>query len=75
MGDGAEYFGLEGGLKPTSKPVWVPWTVLDRLVLELRENVDHAGVKNVLERLTATIEVYLQMVEDVSRQMIKVRAG
>jgi len=75
MGDGAEYFGLEGGLKPTSKPVWVPWTVLDRLVLELRENVDHAGVKNVLERLTATIEVYLQMVEDVSRQMINVRAG
>ena len=80
MGEGAEYFGLEetlgsNGLTATSKPAWVPWTVLDRLILELRENSDHAGVKHVLERLQAVVEVYLQKVEDVSRQMINVRAG
>ena len=62
------------GLTMTSKPAWVPWTVLERLVLELRENSDHAGVTNILERLQAVVEVYLQRVEDVSRQMINVRA-
>ena len=75
MGDGAEYFGLSGGLTPTSPPAWVPWTVLDRLVLELRENREHPGVRNVLERLQATVDVYLQTVDDVSRKMISVRAG
>ena len=80
MGEGAEYFGLEetlgkNGLTANSKPAWVPWTVLDRLILELRENSEHAGVKHVLERLHALVEVYLQKVEDVSRQMINVRAG
>ena len=80
MGEGAEYFRLEEtlgreGLTPTSKPAWVPWTVLDRLVLELRENSDHSGVKNVLERLQALVDVYLQRVEDVSMNMMTVRAG
>ena len=49
--------------------------MLDRLVLELREDSDHAGVKQMLETLQAVMEVYLQRVEDVSRQMINVRAG
>ena len=81
MAEGAEYFGLEetlgkDGLTAASKsPAWVPWTVLDRLVLELRENSEHSGVKQVLETLQAVMEVYLQRVEDVSRQMINVRAG
>ena len=75
MGDGAEYFGLEGGLAATSCAAWVPWTVLDRLVLELRENSEHGGVRHVLERLQATVDVYLQTVEDVSQKMLTVRAG
>ena len=54
MAEGAEYFGLEealgkDGLTTASKsPAWMSWTVLDRLVLEFRENSDHAGVKQVL---------------------------
>jgi len=75
MGDGAEYFGLEGGLKATSKPAWVPWTVLDRLFLELKENSSHSGVKNVLTRLEGTVEKYLDLVESVSIDMVAQRAG
>ena len=75
MGEGAEYFGLEGGLSPMSKPAWIPWTVMDRLVLELRENADHPGVNNVLGRLQATAEIYFQTVEDMSRKMLNIRAG
>ena len=75
MGEGSEYFSLDGGLSPLSKPGWVPWTVMDRLVLELRENADHPGVNNVLGRLQATADIYLQTVEDVSSKMMNVRAG
>merc|ERR1712179_694785 len=59
MGDGSEYFGLEGGLTSTSKPAWVPWTVLDRLFLELKENSGHSGVRNVMGRLEDTVGRYL----------------
>merc|ERR1711974_75270 len=56
MGEGAEYFGLEGGLSGSSKPAWVPWTVLDRLFLDLKENSTHAGVSKVMNRLEVTVE-------------------
>ena len=76
MGDGSEYFGLKEGLKATSKqPAWLPWTVLDRLVLELRENCGHPGVNNVLERLQSTIGAYQTLVESVSKDMISIKAG
>ena len=76
MGEGSEYCGLKEGLKPTSKQsAWLPWTVLDRLVLELRENSGHPGVKNVLERLQATIGNYQKLVDTVSKDMISIRAG
>ena len=75
MGVGAEYFGLECGLSATSKPAWVPWTVLDRLFLELKENSSHAGVRNVKERLEGTVEKYLDLVDKVSHDMVAQRAG
>merc|ERR1711915_803863 len=75
MGQGSEYFGLEGGLSGKSNPAWVPWTVLDRLFLELKENCNHSGVKNVLERLEGTVEKYLNLVETVSIDMQAHRAG
>jgi len=75
MGEGSEYFGLEGGLSATSKPAWVPWTVLDRLFLELKENSSHSGVRNVMERLEGTVENYLDLVERVSMDMVAQRAG
>ena len=76
MGDGSEYFGLKEGLKATSKqPAWLPWTVLDRLVLELRENCGHPGVNNVLERLQSTIGAYQTLVDSVSKDMISIKAG
>ena len=76
MGEGSEYCGLKEGLKPNSKqPAWIPWTVLDRLVLELRENSGHPGVKNVLERLQSTIGNYQKLVDSVSKDMISIRAG
>ena len=78
MSEGVEYLeetrGKDGLTAASKSPAWVPWTVLDRLVLELRENSEHSGVKQVLETLQAVMEVYLKRVEDVSRQMINVRA-
>ena len=49
--------------------------MLDRLVLELRENSSHPGVQNVLGRLQATIGAYQNMVDTVSREMVSIRAG
>ena len=76
MGEGSEYFGLKEGLSASSKQsAWLPWTVLDRLVLELRENSGHPGVQNVLGRLQATIGAYQNLVDTVSRDMVSIRAG
>merc|ERR1712032_191105 len=47
MGVGSEYFGLEGGLVATGRPAWLPWTVLDRLLLELGDHMALPGVARV----------------------------
>jgi len=70
MGVGAEYFGLSEGLHAGGPPAWVPWTVLDRLLLELGEHLDHVGVSKVKVKLEDTIEKYLDVVERVSKDMI-----
>ena len=60
---------------PQGQPAWVPWTVLDRLFLELKENIGHSGVKNVMDRLEGTVGKYLDLVEKVSQDMVVQRVG
>ena len=66
---------MEGGLSGSSKPAWVPWTVLDRLFLDLKENSTHTGVRKVMNRLEVTVEKYLDLVERVSGEMVTQRVG
>ena len=74
MGVGSEYFGLEGGLVATGRPAWLPWTVLDRLLLELADHATIPGVARVKMGLEKCVEQYMATVDRVSRDMIAARA-
>ena len=74
MGVGSEYFGLEGGLVATGKPAWLPWTVLDRLLLELADHTALPGVARVKTSLEKCVDQYLATVDRVSRDMVASRA-
>ena len=50
MGKGGEYFGLESSLMANQRPAWVPWTVLDRLFLELADNVAIPALSTAMKR-------------------------
>ena len=70
MGLGSEYFGLEGGLVAGGRAAWLPWTVLDRLLLELGEHGELAGVARVRGQLEGVVKQYLDTVDRVSRDML-----
>ena len=74
MGVGSEYFGLEGGLVATGRPAWLPWTVLDRLLLELGDHMAIPAVARVKTSLEKCVEQYLATVDRVSRDMVAARA-
>ena len=74
MGVGSEYFGLEGGLVATGRPAWLPWTVLDRLLLELGDHMALPGVARVKTGLEKCVDQYLATVDRVSRDMVAARA-
>jgi len=74
LGKGGEYFGIESSLQANSRPAWVPWTVLDRLFLELSDNANNPAFAKCLNRLDASVEKYLGTVERVSRDMIASKA-
>jgi len=74
LGTGAEYFGLKGGLVAGSRPAWVPWRVLDRLVLELKDNCGHQAVAKCLDNLEKALNKYMATAERVSRDMVAARA-
>lgn len=38
LGTGKEYFGLESSLHPAAAPAWLPFNLLDQLLLELGHN-------------------------------------
>merc|ERR1719341_2838888 len=74
LGKGGEYFGLETSLQANNRPAWVPWTVIDRLCLELSDNAGIPVFAKCLDRLDRSVESYLGTVERVSRDMIANRA-
>ena len=37
LGTGKEYFGLSSSLNANAPPVWLPYTLLDQLLLELKD--------------------------------------
>ena len=74
LGVGSEYFGLEGGLVAGGRAAWLPWTVLDRLLLELQEHQELQGVARVKCALEGAVEQYLETVDRVSRDMVAARA-
>jgi len=74
MGQGSEYFGLESSLMANKSPSWVPWTVLDRLFLELADNVAVPSFASALKRLEGCVDKYLNTVDRVSRDIIANRA-
>jgi len=74
MGKGGEYFGLETSLLANQRPAWVPWTILDRLFLELTENVAIPAFSSALKRLEAQVDKYLNTVNRVTRDILANRA-
>jgi len=74
LGKGGEYFGLETSLQANNRPAWVPWTVIDRLCLELSDNAGIPVFAKCLDRLDRSVESYLGTVGRVSRDMIANRA-
>jgi len=70
QGHGGEYFGLQHSLQANTRPAWVPWTVLDRLFLELSDNSNNSTFSKCLNRLDASVEKYLGTVQRTTRDMI-----
>lgn len=52
LGKGKEYFGFANNpLHPSAPPVWLPYTVLDRLMLELEANSNDSTYRSVSQEI------------------------
>jgi hypothetical protein len=48
LGKGKEYFGFDNNpLQINAPPVWMPYTVFDRLIMELEANCNDSTYKSV----------------------------
>ena len=61
LGKGGEYFGLETSLQANNRPAWVPWTVIDRLCLELSDNAGIPVFAKCLDRSVSFSNLHVSL--------------
>ncbi|KAK3858813.1 hypothetical protein Pcinc_035022 [Petrolisthes cinctipes] len=66
MGHAPEQVGVSSGLHETGPAVWLPYTALDQLLLELDEVRQHHQYAKMRERLTHKLATYRKLLEQVS---------
>lgn len=73
LGHGKEYFGINAGLHGSGSPVWLPHNLIDQLLLELRENSQDPAYHKLYLEVNKVVENYLNIVSQVSKDMIEMR--
>lgn len=69
-GINADQFGLTGAVHSSGDRVWLPYTALDHLLLELRENKHHQYYDKVLTILEGKLRRYQSELARVSRDAV-----
>lgn len=73
LGNGKEYFGFASNpLQLNSPPVWLPYTVLDRLMMELDVNANDSTYKAVRNALPC-VEIVNKSVAVVLSKLGRIR--
>lgn len=77
MGTGKEYFGLDSSLNANAPPVWMPYTLLDQLLVELKDTAggrrghgdgrEEQVYQKLHAQLSDTLEHYLETVARTSK--------
>eukprot|EP00095_Tigriopus_kingsejongensis_P000570 snap_masked-scaffold372_size192401-processed-gene-0.15 protein:Tk00570 transcript:snap_masked-scaffold372_size192401-processed-gene-0.15-mRNA-1 annotation:"nuclear pore complex protein nup160-like protein" len=74
LGVGKEYFGLKESLNAHGSPVWLPYDILDQLLLELQEYSSHDPVyKKQFHDLNQKLDDYFGIVQRVNDDMIAIK--
>ncbi|XP_040564442.1 nuclear pore complex protein Nup160 [Lepeophtheirus salmonis] len=74
LGKGKEYFGIESMLEANSAPVWLPYTALDHLLLELREHSSDEVYKKLYEEVHGRIQIYLSTAQRISQDKKRIQS-
>jgi nuclear pore complex protein Nup160 len=73
LGNGKEYFGFKNAIHANSTPVWLPFNLLDQVLLALKEHQDEAPLyENHYFKLNQALDNYLNVVKRVSTDMLTV---
>nr|XP_045619650.1 nuclear pore complex protein Nup160-like isoform X1 [Procambarus clarkii] len=70
LGHGTKQVGLSSGLHAASPPVWLPYTALDKLLLEMREVQQSKYFSKLSDQLNHRLKVYRQELEQVSQNRV-----
>ncbi|KZS06139.1 Nuclear pore complex protein Nup160 [Daphnia magna] len=72
LGKGKEYFGFTSNpLQINAPAVWLPYTVIDRLIMELEANSNDSNYKMLLNDMKDKLETYFHTAERVSRSILE----
>jgi len=71
VGKGKACYGLTNPLQLNSPPVWLPYTVIDRLIMELEINAQDTTYQKLLDDVQERMETYFSLAERVSRSTIE----
>ncbi|XP_018016470.1 nuclear pore complex protein Nup160 isoform X2 [Hyalella azteca] len=74
LGRNAEEFGLSGAVHSNSPPVWVPYSALDQLLLELQANSHHSHYEQMLSVLQQRLDSYRNALARVSNDRLLLAA-
>ncbi|KAK8747817.1 hypothetical protein OTU49_016620 [Cherax quadricarinatus] len=70
LGHGTKQVGLRTALHAAAPPVWLPYTALDKLLLELREVQQNKLFSKLSAHLHYRLKVYRQELEQVSQSRV-----
>lgn len=75
LGHGMDQIGLRNALHAAKPPVWMPYTALDKLLLELREVQQNPYFSKLSGELNGRLQKYRQALERVSRDRVILLQG
>ncbi|XP_076070000.1 nuclear pore complex protein Nup160 isoform X2 [Oratosquilla oratoria] len=74
LGHGTAQVGLENALHTNAAPVWVPYTALDHLLLELNEVQHKEHYRLLQEKLKTKLSTYQECLERVTKDLVRLQA-
>lgn len=75
LGHGTVQMGLSNALHAAASPVWLPYTALDKLLLELGEVQHDPRFSKLLGELNTRLGIYRQELDQVSRNRVILLQG